>query len=106
MTTTLKQKVMKQLSLVIDPELGVDIVGLGLIYDVEISERHCQINMTLTTPGCPLSGLLDIDIQEKVLALKEIDSVEVKLVWYPVWSVDRMSTAAKMALGIKDGDFL
>lgn len=97
----LTNKVIAALENVIDPELGIDIVNLGLIYDVDIDdEGHCQINMTLTTPGCPLSDVLDHDIQDRVGELEEITDVTIKLVWYPVWTMDKMSRYAKIALGV------
>lgn len=94
-------KVTAALENVIDPELGIDIVNLGLIYGVEVDgEGHCQINMTLTTPGCPLSEVLNQDIQKQVQAVEGITSVKIKLVWYPVWTMDKMSQYAKIALGV------
>ncbi|MBB1078896.1 metal-sulfur cluster assembly factor [Limosilactobacillus sp. STM2_1] len=94
-------KVTAALENVIDPELGIDIVNLGLIYGVEVDDNgHCQINMTLTTPGCPLSDVLNQDIQKQVSAVQGITDVEIKLVWYPVWTMNKMSQYAKIALGV------
>lgn len=97
----LSNKVIAALENVIDPELGIDIVNLGLVYDVDVdNEGHCQINMTLTTPGCPLSDVLNHDIQDRVGKLAGITDVTIKLVWYPVWTMDKMSRYAKITLGV------
>lgn len=97
----LTSQVLDALEDVIDPELGIDIVNLGLIYDVDVDDAgNCQINMTLTTPGCPLSDVLDRDIKEHASAVEGVNQVTVNLVWYPVWTMDKMSRYAKIALGI------
>lgn len=81
----LTSQVLDALEDVIDPELGIDIVNLGLIYDVDVDDAgNCQINMTLTTPGCPLSDVLDRDIKEHAGAVEGVNQVTVNLVWYPV----------------------
>ena len=87
----LTSQVLDALEDVIDPELGIDIVNLGLIYDVDVDDAgNCQINMTLTTPGCPLSDVLDRDIKEHAGAVEGVNQVTVNLVWYPVWTMDKM----------------
>lgn len=96
----LADQVIQKLQTVEDPELFVDIVDLGLIYGVDIEGDHCTINMTLTTVGCPLNSYLDEHIKKAVLSLPEIKKVTIKLVWYPVWTVDRLSSAARKALGM------
>ncbi|EST90690.1 metal-sulfur cluster assembly factor [Vagococcus lutrae] len=98
----LKGKVMAALETVIDPELGIDIVNLGLIYDVDFEKNGlCVIKMTLTTMGCPLADVITEEIHEAVRDIEEIKDVEVKLVWYPAWTTDRMSRYARIALGIR-----
>ena len=97
----LGDQVIQKLQTVEDPELFVDIVNLGLIYGVELQGEKCLISMTLTTMGCPLNDHLEEHIKQAVLELPEIKKVEVKLVWYPVWSVERMTEAAKKQLGVK-----
>ena len=94
------QAVLTNLKGVIDPELGVDIVDLGLIYEVKIEARVCTVQMTLTTMGCPLGELLASNINGAVLAVEGIDECKIDLVWYPAWSMDRMSMEAKIELGI------
>lgn len=99
----LADEVIQKLQTVEDPELFVDIVDLGLIYGVDIEGDHCTISMTLTTVGCPLNSYLDEHIKKAVLSLPEINKVTIKLVWYPVWTVDRLSAAARKALGMDQG---
>lgn len=93
--------VISALENVIDPELGIDIVNLGLIYGVKVDQKgHCKINMTLTTPGCPLTDVLNRDIDRKAKSVPGVKEVEINLVWYPIWSMDKMSRYAKIALGV------
>lgn len=99
----MKAAIIAALERVIDPELGIDIINLGLIYGVDLDETgHCDVEMTLTTMGCPLTDVLDNDIHQELLAVPGINSVDLHLVWYPAWGPERMSRAAKMALGIHD----
>ncbi|TXL65743.1 metal-sulfur cluster assembly factor [Cerasibacillus terrae] len=83
---------------VIDPELGINIVDLGLIYDVQVEGNHAKITMTLTTPGCPLHDSITNGVKFRVNQLKGIDDVTVDLVWEPAWSPDKMSERAKEKL--------
>ncbi|MFC0232958.1 metal-sulfur cluster assembly factor [Vagococcus entomophilus] len=97
-----KEKILTALETVIDPELGIDIVNLGLIYEVELDEAgKCTIKMTLTTMGCPLADVLTEQIHEALSDVPEVVEPEVKLVWYPAWTTDRMSRYARIALGIR-----
>ncbi|BDZ31812.1 metal-sulfur cluster assembly factor [Lactiplantibacillus sp. WILCCON 0030] len=99
--TTFKATGMAALAKVIDPELGVDIVGLGLIYDVTNDETgHCVVTMTLTMMGCPLTDLLADGITTALLALPTVKTVEINLVWSPAWSIARMSRTARLTLGV------
>jgi metal-sulfur cluster biosynthetic enzyme len=99
---TIKNDIIAQLATVIDPELNVDIVNLGLIYEIDLDEDGiCLINMTLTTPACPLTEVLISGITEAVKKVDEVKNVDVEFVWYPVWSPDRMSDAAKKYFGYK-----
>lgn len=96
----IKQKIFEALELVIDPELGIDIINLGLIYDIQFDQGKTQIEMTLTTMGCPLADLLTDQIYEVVGQVPEVTEVDVRLVWSPAWTVDKMSRYARIALGI------
>ena len=95
-----EQEVLKQLQIVIDPELGIDLVNLGLIYGIEVNDQQCKITMTLTTMGCPISDLLYKMIKEAVLQVAEITECEINLGWEPAWGPDKMSRFARMALGV------
>jgi metal-sulfur cluster biosynthetic enzyme len=91
--------VMDALSNVIDPELGLDFVELGLIYGVEIEGGHVHVTFTLTTPGCPIGPQVNEQIEEFVGELEGVQSVESEMVFTPPWSPERMSEDAKFALG-------
>lgn len=98
----IKEQILMALETVIDPELGIDIVNLGLIYEVELEDNgDTVIKMTLTTMGCPLADVLTEQIHEALKEVPEVAKVEVKLVWYPAWTTDKMSRYARIALGIR-----
>lgn len=82
-----------------DPELHINIVDLGLIYDIFIEKNEIRVTMTLTTPGCPLAPVIDKLIKKALSELK-VDRVVVELVWEPAWSVRRMSEEGKLQLGM------
>ncbi|MDV0430803.1 metal-sulfur cluster assembly factor [Lactiplantibacillus sp. DA1] len=93
--------VMKSLEQVIDPELGVDMVNLGLIYGVDVDDNgSCTVTMTLTTMGCPLGNLLASQINQAIMSVDGVKDCELDLVWEPAWGIDKMSRFAKVALGI------
>ncbi|MBU8879043.1 metal-sulfur cluster assembly factor [Bacillus sp. FJAT-29790] len=88
----LKDKVIENLKRVMDPELNINVVDLGLIYDVEIpSEGTVYITMTLTTPGCPLHDSITSGVKYCILEMDEITTVEVNLVWEPAWTPEKMT---------------
>ncbi|MDR2465280.1 MAG: metal-sulfur cluster assembly factor [Streptococcaceae bacterium] len=98
----IKERILGALETVIDPELGVDIVNLGLIYGVEWEENgETVVKMTLTTMGCPLADVLTDQIHDALSEVPEVKHVEVKLVWQPQWTTERMSRYARIALGIR-----
>ncbi len=88
------------LSSVEDPELGVDIVSLGLVYAIEHEGGHVRVVHTLTSMGCPLGPVIERDIDEALAGIAGVDSVEVQLVFDPPWSPSRMSDDAKFLLGV------
>ena len=94
-----KDQVYEQLKTVMDPELHIDIVGLGLIYDVLVTKDRIKVVMTLTTPGCPLAGEIDRLVKEAVKPLGDCE-IEIELVWEPAWSREMMSEEAKLVLGM------
>jgi metal-sulfur cluster biosynthetic enzyme len=93
------EEVMDALREVIDPELGLDFVELGLIYDVAIDDGNVSVTYTLTTPGCPIGPQVDDQIQEFVSDLDEVNAVQSTLTFEPAWSPELMSDDAKFALG-------
>ncbi len=94
-----EEDVLDALSNVIDPELGLDFVELGLIYGIEINDGHVKVTFTLTTPGCPIGPQVTEQIDEFVGDLEGVESVEAEMVFLPPWSPDKMSEDAKFALG-------
>ena len=94
-----EQEVLDALSNVIDPELGLDFVELGLIYGVEVNEGDVQVTFTLTTPGCPIGPQVTEQIEEFVGEVEGVKSVSSEMVFTPPWSPERMSEDAKFALG-------
>ena len=96
-----REDVMNALMSVDDPEIGINIVDLGLVYDVLLNEVHKKavVRMTLTTPACPLLGHLVAEIEDKIKQLG-FTEVQVDIVWDPPWSPEMMSERAKMMLGM------
>jgi metal-sulfur cluster biosynthetic enzyme len=86
---------------VIDPELGCNIVDLGLLYDIQISDGKVTVRMTLTTPGCPMQESLAWGVQSALLNLEGVETVDVELVWDPPWSPDRMTDEGRAQLGVR-----
>jgi len=98
----IKGRILESMETVIDPELGIDIVNLGLIYEVNVfNGGYCEMKITLTTMGCPLADVITEDILEAMEAVPEVTETDVKLVWYPAWSTERMTRYARIALGIR-----
>ncbi|MEK7549429.1 MAG: metal-sulfur cluster assembly factor [Patescibacteria group bacterium] len=96
-----EQQVREKLDLVLDPELGVSIVALGLIYEIFITEEGvAKITMTLTTIGCPLFGQIQKEIEDRVMELENIEDVEIELTFDPPWTPDKMTEEAKVQLGL------
>lgn len=83
-----------------DPELGVSLVGLGLIYGVKIGKGKVKVKMSLTSMGCPLFGVMEGEIKEEVKKIKGVGEVEVELVWDPPWHKGMMSEEVKAELGV------
>ncbi|MBP2076606.1 metal-sulfur cluster assembly factor [Oceanobacillus polygoni] len=103
MDEALKENLFGALENVIDPELGIDIVNLGLIYDVDLDEDGvCNVTMTLTSMGCPLAAHIETDIKHALADIPEAKEIRVNVVWDPPWGKDKMSRYAKIALGIPD----
>lgn len=97
----IKEQVHEKLRTVLDPELGVSIVDLGLIYNIEIDQHGvCVITMTLTTIGCPLFGQIQKEIEDAVMTVSGIEDISIDLTFDPPWTPDKMAESAKIELGL------
>ena len=93
------EEVTEALTNVIEPELGLDFVELGLVYDIEVEDGNVASTFTLTSPGCPIGPQVSDQMREFVGELEGVQSVEPRMVFSPPWTPDRMSEDAKFALG-------
>lgn len=97
----LRQRIVEALSSVYDPEIPVNIYELGLIYGLNIDdENNVILDMTLTSPACPVAGTLPGEVQAKVASVEGVKNVHVNLVWYPPYAMEMMSEAAQLQLGL------
>ncbi|WP_026700657.1 metal-sulfur cluster assembly factor [Salibacterium aidingense] len=95
----MKNKVMNALKEVYDPELGINVIDLGLIYEIEVDEKnHVDVKMTLTTPGCPLHDSIVYGVKHCINSLAAVKTVEVQVVWEPAWTPEKMSRLASEQL--------
>lgn len=94
-----KEDIMNALRECYDPEIPLNIVDLGLVYDVQIKEDNVFVKMTLTAPGCPMHGSISEDVKGKLEAVPGVKSASVEIVWDPPWSPERMSLEAKKQFG-------
>ena len=95
-----KEAVINALKDVYDPEIPINIVDLGLIYDVEVDSGEVAVRMTLTTAGCPMGAYLAQQAEWRVAELDGVEDVTIDLVWDPPWSVEKITVAGKKLLGI------
>ena len=97
----LKERIISEIKKIYDPEIPVNIYELGLIYDIVI-EKDCsvKINMTLTTPNCPVAESLPKEVKDSIMAIKEVKNVDLDLVWEPPWNKSMMSESAKLELNL------
>lgn len=98
--SNLMDKIVEKLKSVFDPEIPVDIYELGLIYDVKIENKKILIDMTLTSPHCPVAESLPMEVKRSVESIPEIEEVVVKIVWDPPWDKTKMSESAKLELNL------
>nr|MBS0036969.1 SUF system Fe-S cluster assembly protein [Saprospiraceae bacterium] len=99
MKKDLKKRIIEKIKTVFDPELPVNIYDLGLIYEVNVGEKGMvELIMTLTTPNCPVAESLPMEVQMKVMEVEGVEDVDLKVVFDPPWTKDRMSEEAQFAL--------
>jgi FeS assembly SUF system protein len=97
----LKEQIVSEIKKIYDPEIPVNIYELGLIYKIEIKEaKKVNIDMTLTSPNCPVAESLPRMVKDNILKLDGVDDVDLNLVWDPPWTKDKMSEAAKLELNL------
>ncbi len=98
---SLKDKIILEIKKIYDPEIPVNIYELGLIYKIDVkNDKKVIIEMTLTTPNCPVADSLPKMVKDNILKLAEVNDVEVKLVWDPPWTKEKMSEAARLELNL------
>jgi FeS assembly SUF system protein len=97
----LRARIVEAISQVYDPEIPVNIYELGLIYRLEVGrDGMVEIDMTLTSPACPVAGSLPGDVETRVRDVEGVNDVHIELVWEPPWSPEKMTEAAKLELGM------
>ena len=97
----LKEQIVSEIKKIYDPEIPVNIYELGLIYKIEIKEaKKVNIDMTLTSPNCPVAESLPKMVKDNILKLEDVEDVDLNLVWDPPWTKDKMSEAAKLELNL------
>lgn len=95
-----KEQVFEALKNVFDPEIPINVVDMGLIYEIDIKEDIVNIKMTLTAPGCPMHTMISQDVKDQVTAKTGAKEVNVQMVWEPRWTPDRMTQDARKTLGV------
>ena len=97
----LKNKIIVEVKKIYDPEIPVNIYELGLIYNIIVDENNnVKINMTLTSPNCPVAESLPREVKDSIMKIKEVNKVDLDLVWDPPWEKSMMSEAAKLELNL------
>ena len=97
----LKEKIIKEIKKIYDPEIPVNIYELGLIYEVNVEkDNNVKVKMTLTTPNCPVAESLPKEVKDSIMEIKEVKNVDLELVWDPPWDKSMMSEAARLELNL------
>jgi len=97
----LKEKIIKEIKKIYDPEIPVNIYELGLIYEIKVEkDNNVKVKMTLTTPNCPVAESLPKEVKDSIMQVKEVNNVDLELVWDPPWDKSMMSEAAKLELNL------
>ena len=94
-----REAILESLKEVYDPEIPVDIVNLGLVYDVAVDGGRVTVTMTMTSPGCPVGDFLAQEVERVIRALGDVEAVRVELVWDPPWSPEKLSPQGRKILG-------
>ena len=98
----LKEKIITEIKKIYDPEIPVNIYELGLIYEIKVDkENNVKVNMTLTTPNCPVAESLPKEVKDSIMEIKEVNKVDLDLVWDPPWDKSMMSESAKLELNLQ-----
>ena len=97
----LKEKIIKEIKKIYDPEIPVNIYELGLIYDIKVEKNNnIKVKMTLTTPNYPVAESLPKEVKDSIMEIKEVKDVDLELVWDPPWDKSMMSEAARLELNL------
>jgi FeS assembly SUF system protein len=97
----IKEKIIKEIKKIYDPEIPVNIYDLGLIYEVKVEkDNNIKVKMTLTTPNCPVAESLPKEVKDSIMEIKEVKNVDLELVWDPPWDKSMMSEAARLELNL------
>ena len=100
-TQELGEKIVRVLKTIYDPEIPVNIYELGLIYEIKVEkDNNVKVKMTLTTPNCPVAESLPKEVKDSIMQVKEVNDVDLELVWDPPWDKSMMSEAAKLELNL------
>ena len=102
MSAPTREELREALKDVFDPELGYNIVDLGLVYEIEIDDAVVAVTMTLTTPGCPASDMIQSGVRQRLEDVEGVNDVNIDLVWEPPWSPQAMSPVAKEHFGVEN----
>ena len=99
--SNIKDKIIEEVKKVYDPEIPVNIYELGLIYEIKVEkDNNVKVKMTLTTPNCPVAESLPKEVKDSIMQVKEVNDVDLELVWDPPWDKSMMSEAAKLELNL------
>ena len=102
MSVPTREELREALKDVFDPELGYNIVDLGMVYEIEIDDAVVAVTMTLTTPGCPASDMIESGVRQRLEGVEGVNGVNIDLVWEPPWSPQAMSPVAKEHFGVEN----
>ena len=100
-TEAIEGNIVEAIRTVFDPEIPVNLYDMGMIYEIKVNEKgHAYVKMTLTSPTCPVAETLPVEVDEKVRTVDGVNSAEIDLVWDPPWTMEMLSEAAKLQLGL------